>query len=288
MTSGEDGTARVTGNTAAKSGKALKSRTKKAAVVQSKERHALDDQVSVLIHQNSTSLRSTSGDTGSVIWRSSSKLAACLIRQMHRWRRADECSLLNLTATSSLNVLELGAGTGVLPALLLSYLSRLSHVLRIHWTATDQANLIPLLNRNLAGIPLSSTMTVSARELDWIACSREWHSGASYGGGLDGLRKNVLDEAPSSTLVDLLIAVDCVFNPSLFSPLMDTIDTFTTPNHTIVLVVMELRSSDATMQFLESWLHRPQGDRWRIWTVPGDQLTCGLDQGYAAWVAWKE
>lgn len=75
-------------------------------------------------------------------------------------------------------------------------------------------------------------------------------------------------------------------SPSLFTPLVDTLDAFTLPNHTVTLVVIELRSDEATLAFLETWLGSDQ--RWRIWAVPAEQMSCGLDRGYAAWVAWKE
>lgn len=74
-------------------------------------------------------------------------------------------------------------------------------------------------------------------------------------------------------------------SPSLFSPLIDTLDIFTEPDKTLVLVVIELRSSEATMTFLETWLEVVRG--WKIWAIPSEQLSCGLDKGYVAWVGWK-
>lgn len=242
--------------------------------------------LSVSIHQSSTSLRSTAGDTGSVIWRSSVRLAACLIRQMHRAPCGGVPPLLTLAGDAPLNVLELGSGTGVLPALLLTYLAGAAPHRPIHWTATDQSEMLPLLSRNLARLKQADgAITSQARQLDWIECSRVYRSTSSYAGGIDGFRQSVLDTSPGRP-VDLLVAVDCVFNPSLFASLIDSIDAFTTPNHTMVLVLIELRSSDATMQFLETWLAKGS-ERWQIWTVPAEQLTCGLDQGYAAWIAWR-
>lgn len=75
-------------------------------------------------------------------------------------------------------------------------------------------------------------------------------------------------------------------SPSLFEPLVDTFDLFTRPGHTVLLVVIELRSSDATLAFLETWLRKDSN--WEIWAIPTEQLSCQLDKGYAAWLAWKK
>ncbi|CAO1631015.1 unnamed protein product [Sympodiomycopsis kandeliae] len=252
-------------------------------------------QLTVSIFQNSTSLRSTDGDTGSVVWRSSVRLAACLIRHLHLTPRNGVPPLLTLKNTDPglkrTNVLELGSGTGILPAVLLSYIDQFSTLSNqsLHWTATDQEQMMPLLNKNLAR--LQGRIQVKARRLDWLECSELYRSKSSYGGGLDGVRKSVLDSIggrESIPPVDILIAVDCVFNPALFKPLVDTFAAFTTPNHTLLLVLIELRSSDATLQFLETWLQREEGVSWEIRGVAADQLTCGgLNEGYAAWIAWR-
>lgn len=279
--------------------------------------------VSAVVHQDSTSLRSTAGDTGSVIWRSSVRLAACLTRQLHRSQRVDVPPILSKRALERgqpWTVLELGSGTGILPALLSSYLSQQgteSPGTRLRWHATDQEAMLPLLQRNLIGEHHGRgihAMDVHVSALDWLVASRLLRQAAraAYTHGKDHFRAQVMGNSqrgPSedtsaghADYPDLLIAVDCVFNPALFAPLIDTLDLFTLPGHTVVFVLIELRSSDATLAFLETWLRQDEEDRdelnvraaksrWQIWNVPSEQLAqggSGLDKGYAAWVAWKQ
>ncbi|PWN23651.1 hypothetical protein BCV69DRAFT_309531 [Microstroma glucosiphilum] len=262
---------------------------------------ARDTTVNTLLFQDSTSLRSNAGDTGSVIWRSSLYLAACLTRQLYRPQRGDEpLSLLNRKALLNpkgeqedgrINILELGTGTGVLPAILLPFLQTRRLANRLHWTATDLEELLPLIRRNLSD-KLSSTssdseeggITLSSLPLDWMHASNLLHSSTSYAGGSEALRRSLL---PSSLTgyPDLLMAVDCIFNPSLFDPLLDTIDLFTLKAHTVVLLLVELRSAEAMREFMEGWLKRDGG--WRVWSVDVEQMK-GMEKGYVIWVGWKE
>ena len=74
----------------------------------------------VPIYQHVTSLRSSKGDTGSVLWRSTVELAI----------RFQQGTLFDLALLKRASVLELGAGTGALPAIVAS--------LAKSWLATDQ------------------------------------------------------------------------------------------------------------------------------------------------------
>jgi len=79
--------------------------------------------------------------------------------------------------------------------------------------------------------------------------------------------------------VDLLLVVDCIYHPSLLPSLIETMDYLTSPNHTVVLVVSELRSDQVMREFLELWLALPG---WIIHRI------CALVSGpYVVWVGWK-
>ena len=64
--------------------------------------------------------------------------------------------------------------------------------------------------------------------------------------------------------VDLILVVDCIFNPSLLEALLETIDYYTVPGRTVVVVALELRADDVIREFLEGWLARAD---WKIWRV---------------------
>lgn len=80
-------------------------------------------------------------------------------------------------------------------------------------------------------------------------------------------------------VVDVLLVVDCIYHPSLLPSLIETIDYLTSPNHTAVLVVSELRSDQVMREFLELWLALPG------WVI---NRICALISGpYVVWVGWK-
>ncbi|KIM24183.1 hypothetical protein M408DRAFT_331934, partial [Serendipita vermifera MAFF 305830] len=83
---------------------------------------------------------------------------------------------------------------------------------------------------------------------------------------------------------DLILAVDCVYNPSLIPPLLTTIDLYTTPERSIVLVVMELRDEDVVREFLTQW---GQMAGWKLWSIGDKSGTSLLDPRFAIWVAFK-
>jgi len=85
---------------------------------------------------------------------------------------------------------------------------------------------------------------------------------------------------PSTTDLDLILAVDCIYNPSLLPPLVETIDFLASPGKTAVLVVIELRQEDVVREFLELWIAK---GKWEIWRV-GDGF---LGSRYVIWMGWK-
>jgi len=149
------------------------------------------------------------------------------------------------------------SGTGLL-SILFSPLVR-------RYTVTDVPELIPLIKKNISmNIPSAPASNIVAQDLDWTA--------------LQSAPPALRAKAFSFDDIDILLVVDCVYHPSLVSPLVDTIHYLTTPGKTTVVVVVELRAEDVVREFLETWL---QSDpRWEIWSV-GEQR---LDSTYALWV----
>ena len=130
---------------------------------------------------------------------------------------------------------------------------------------TDIPELIPLIKKNLSmNIPSSSTSKIAAQDLDWIT--------------LQSTSPTLRAKAFAFEVVDLLLVVDCVYHPSLVSPLVDTMRYLTTPGKTTVVVAVELRAEDVVREFLEMWL---QSDpRWQIWSVGEERLS----SAYALWI----
>ena len=113
-------------------------------------------------------------------------------------------------------------------------------------------------------IPSSSTSKIVAQDLDWIT--------------LQSTSPTLRAKAFAFEVVDLLLVVDCVYHPSLVSPLVDTMRYLTTPGKTTVVVAVELRAEDVVREFLEMWL---QSDpRWQIWSVGEERLS----SAYALWI----
>lgn len=80
--------------------------------------------------------------------------------------------------------------------------------------------------------------------------------------------------------IDLILAVDCIYNPSLLPALVETIDYLTTPGKTAVLIVMELRQEDVVREFLELWIAK---GGWEIRRV----ASAFMGARYAVWMGWK-
>lgn len=149
------------------------------------------------------------------------------------------------------------SGTGLL-SILFSPLVR-------HYTVTDIPELIPLIKKNISlNAPSTSVSRIVAQDLDWVT--------------LQSTPPTLRPKAFSFEVVDLLLAVDCVYHPSLVGPLVDTIRYLTTPGKTTVVVVVELRAEDVVREFLEVWLQSDR--RWQIWSV-GEQK---LSSAYALWM----
>jgi len=222
-----------------------------------------DKTVEVILAQDKTALRSRKGDTGSVLWKASVDLAQVVLQQ--HYSHAED-SLLKRDLLPNAHVFELGAGTGLL-GIVLSPLVR-------QYTVTDIPDLLPLIRKNLSlnydGWSNSkgpgSNITVEA--LDWLQLHRTPLA----------VRPRLIP-VPTDP-IDLILAVDCIYNPSLLPALVETIDFLTTPEKTAVLIVMELRQEDVVREFLGLWLAK---GGWEIRRV----ASAFIGVRYAVWVGWK-
>lgn len=214
------------------------------------------------IYQDVTSLRSSKGNTGSVVWRSTVELAI----------RFHQGTLFDLSRLKDATVLELGAGTGALPVLVGGLSGR--------WLATDQEELIPLLRKNL-----DKHERVKVSSLDWFDFLNppSMHSALLR-------KKHVLDQlVPSATArergekvdgADLIICCDCIYNPGLFDALVATLNVFTDKQRTMVLVSCEMRSDESLAEFLTKW--KESDASWIIVS-----LEERFEKGFVALAAWK-
>lgn len=212
----------------------------------------LTGELVVPIYQHVTSLRSSKGNTGSVLWRSTVELAI-------RFRRG---AIFDLKHFNEANVLELGAGTGALPALLGALSKR--------WLATDLDELVPLLRKNLDGKD-----GVGVAALDWFDFL---HPPSPHTAQLT--KRHVLDQLGGAQSPDVIICCDCIYNPGLFDALIATLNVFTRKDKTIVLVSCEMRSDESLAEFLTKWK-----DSDPTWIIVS--LEERFQKGFVALAAWK-
>lgn len=162
----------------------------------------------------------------------------------------------------------LSAGTGLV-SLLMSPLVR-------KYTVTDTVDLVGLIRKNVKhrfsgwGSNQAAGANLAVESLDWVQLQQ----------CTETQRKTLLSNV--SQPIDLVLAVDCIYHPSLISPLLGAINCLATPKHTSALVLSELRSEDVMRLFMEGWLALPG---WKVWHVGGDLLQ---DPHYVLWVGQKE
>ena len=215
----------------------------------------------VPIFQDVTSLRSSKGNTGSVLWRSTVELAI----------RFKSNTLFDLASMKEATVLELGAGTGALPALVAGVSKK--------WVATDQQELLPLLRKNLQQHEKDG---IKVGALDWFDFldPPSPHSAQLR-------KKHILnyfgpEAGDKSGGVDVIICCDCIYNPGLFDALIATLNVFTEKERaTVVLVSCEMRSDESLAEFLEKW--KASDPEWIIVS-----LEERFEKGFVALAAWKQ
>ncbi|KAF7430685.1 hypothetical protein PC9H_006396 [Pleurotus ostreatus] len=262
------------GTTSGSTKEATRKHHKKAT---SKNTIRSDISLEVELWQDKTALRSRKGDTGSVLWKASVDFAQIILQQLYFGNAGDRPNLLDAERLKSSHVLELGAGTGLLSILLSPFVKR--------YTVTDIEALVPLIRKNIlnnnidhihANLPPSIKTTVhqytsniTVQTLDWL----DLHALTSP------TLRTKYTSAVSPEPVDLLLIVDCIYNPSLLPALISAIDTLTVPEQTIVLVIVELRAEDVVRDFLTLWL---AVDSWVIRRIEGF-----LKGPYAVWTGVK-
>ncbi|ORY85323.1 hypothetical protein BCR35DRAFT_351648 [Leucosporidium creatinivorum] len=263
--------------------------------------------------QDLQALRNRKGDTGSVLWRVSLHLALHLLRHLSFpspsfpppllpslfLPRSEVTTSLSSSPASPppptpLTILELGSGTGFFGLALAPLLASLSadNPTLGRWIFTDLTANLPLIARNLTrNTSRMKDVPTSITELDWIAES------ALYLSGQHRHRYTPEDPPPS-----LIIAADCLYNPSLAPPLAHTIAR-RAGEETLVVVASELRDQEALREFLAAWLEmgREEGDgegegrgEWRVGRVGLEEVgeedeEEGLrGKEFVVWVGWRE
>lgn len=201
------------------------------------------------------------GGVGSTIWDAAIVLAKYLERYDLLTRAAAQPS-------QSLNVLELGAGTGIVGLAAARILS--SKGVKASVVLTDKESCMPLLQRNIEKNP-SDGIDVKAHMLDWeilsgikavIMAPADTNSESSSTAATSATAAEAESEAVStgsstttaSDLLDkewdLIILSDCIWVPALYPSLISTLNKIVQPNHkTQLLIAFEKRNFSEEMEF---------------------------------------
>lgn len=202
---------------------------------------------------------------------------------------------------SKLNILELGSGTGFLGILLLTMIEKKSN-----WIFTDQLVNLPLVLknlkkneefinsyrkpekksgsiRNLGGKVVDLEVDdYSVKELDWLIESSDYlKSGSKY--------SSITEE--EEQVPDLILAIDCIYNPSLSLPLFHTISR-NASSKTVVLVASELRDEEPLEVFLRAWLELDKdvngNGGWEVWRVGFEEEEEIGGKNFVLWAGWRK
>ena len=205
------------------------------------------------------------------------------------------------------HVLELGSGVGLLGCLLAPLVK--------HYIVTDLPEMLPLIQRNMEHqIPKTSSPLASRgrrkgnrpplgseAQLNYTVAALDWTDVASSAPNSTArrlIRSSVLGSSVKG--VDLIIAVDTLYNTALVPPFLATLEEFSQEG-TAVLVVCELRDEDVIRVFLEGWLSLGSWEVWRVGgrTTPGthnvgdgageEEKTFEpfLNGPFVSWLGWK-
>ncbi|GAA5877042.1 hypothetical protein JCM16303_006144 [Sporobolomyces ruberrimus] len=298
-------------------------------------------EVEVELHQSLANLRHRTGDTGSVLWRLSLHFAKYLLTSHHYPHPTLSPPLLPHLSTSK--ILELGSGTGFLGIALRSIFthdksscpksppppSRNSTPPRtspknllsalpttapspFRWTFSDQFENLSLILRNLRSNSISPSsigetldQPYSVIELDWLVESKRFLKTRSLTNKKEEEEEEEDDDKP-----DLILAIDCIYNPSLSQPLAHTILN-QSKKSTITVVASELRDSEPLEVFLRCFLEEGEkkfGEgRWKVARLGCEEEKEGDEHGvterkggegggggeledskFVVWVAWCE
>ncbi|KAF9927016.1 Methyltransferase-like protein 21D [Linnemannia zychae] len=195
------------------------------------------------------------GGVGSTIWDTAIVLAKYL----------EKSSVLTKIATSTsgsrtkLNILELGSGTGLVGLAVARILSASGIKARI--VLTDKANVLPLLEKNMMRNPAAG-IEIETRVLDWESVSgikakpksmESAHSTVETESSSNTTSESSVDDSDLvSTEWDLVILSDCIWFPSLYPPLIGTLNRLIQPsltNNPQLIVAFEKRNFSEEMEF---------------------------------------
>jgi protein N-lysine methyltransferase METTL21D len=178
---------------------------------------------------------------------------------------------------SEAHVLELGGGTGLLSLIIGSRVKS--------YTCTDLPELIPLINKNI----FLNRDLVPGHEERLLVEALDWKDVENCPQALrrrllSHIYRNCPQDVEGNTGFDLVLAVDCIYNPSLVPPLLATIDHFAISNQSVIMIVMELRDESVVREFLTQWLAMTG---WEIRQVGNDNHSSLLDERFVVWVGRK-
>ena len=208
------------------------------------------------------------------------------------------------------------AGTGLLGLLLSPWVRR--------YTATDLDHLLPLIQKNIEhnSVQVGQTLAhygflgdasehipsrkaahdnrirhltnINVESLDWTMFMGTAQPRLSW--------KRIGADTEDSP--DIIIAADCIFNPSLLPPLVATLASLARPCSQVnaygseqereevlrplVLVAAELRSEDVVREFLELWLASGEWEIWRVEMESDEKVEVPwLDPSFVLWAGWR-
>lgn len=143
------------------------------------------------------------------------------------------------------------------------------------YRCTDLPELVPLIRKNIQLNPHLDNGHLTVEALDWVnVLNCPLHS-----------RHRIFPtQGANERGPNLILAVDCIYNPSLIPPLLATIDHFATPLRTKCLVAMELRDEDVVREFLTQWMSL---DGWHIQRLDRTEEKAFLDERFVVWVGSK-
>lgn len=228
------------------------------------------------IHQNPALLQSNlaTGTTGAVIWDVTPVFA--------EWIATSSNVLFkNSILGPDTTVLELGSGIGGVIGLMLAPLIK-------HFVFTDQEYVLKILRQNIEENTIVSreqrapkskkSKSLKHQSSEAVPSKIEvlaldWETSA-----LEQL-PHVLNTDGSSGGIDVVLAVDCVFNENIVEPLVQTCRTLSHFRHadstrpTVCVFAQQLRQPDV----FEQWLRTVLRD-FSVWRIPDEMLSAGLKE----------
>ncbi|KAF9338175.1 Methyltransferase-like protein 21D [Linnemannia elongata] len=216
------------------------------------------------------------GGVGSTVWDTAIVLSKYLEKSNIL---ATSSATASRSKRTTLNILELGSGTGLVGLAVARMLSATGQKAKI--VLTDKANVLPLLQRNMEKNPAEG-VELEARVLDWeavsgvkakaVAKAPDSEGGKSSSGEtvsaaeseaittsepLSSPVTTTAAEAPNaddivSTEWDLVILSDCIWFPALYAPLSGTLTRLLRPetaSFSKLIVAFEKRNFSEEMEF---------------------------------------